>query len=127
MRSHLILQLISVVVLMVLTVLGVRAWASSSSVLNPSNVARNGLAGICANEQAVAAAGGSAAGGSAAGGSAAGGSAAGVGGPATGTPGTAVSPSIRSQLQVSDPAGLRALERATGGRLTCTTTTTSAP
>lgn len=106
-RSRLILQLISVVVLMVLTVLGVRACGTSSpsSVLNPANLARNGLAGICANEQAVAAAGGSGA----------------------GAPGTALSPSLQSRLQVSDPAGLHALEQASGGPLTCAATTTTGP
>lgn len=49
------LKLVTLMVLLVCTVLGARSCNSSSpdSPLNPGNVARNGLNGICANQQAV--------------------------------------------------------------------------
>lgn len=105
-RGSLVLKLISVVVLLVLTVLGARAFTASSpsSPLNPLNVARNGLSGICANQQATADAGGS---------------------DPSAPPATAISPSEQSQLQATDPAAWRALEGAAGGSPVCPTTTTS--
>jgi hypothetical protein len=104
-RSRLILKLISLGVLLTLTVIGAHAFTASSpsSPLNPVNVARSGLASICADEQASAAADGLA---------------------GAAAPVTVVSPSMASGLQASDPAGLRALEQAAGGSLTCPTTTT---
>lgn len=102
MRSRLILQLISLIVFVVLTFLGVRACAGvakSSSPLTPLNVARNGFAGLCANAQATGAAGGA-------------------------VPDTLVSPSDLNQLQASDPGGLAAVQKAVGGSLLCPTTTT---
>jgi hypothetical protein len=66
-------------------------------------VARNGLAGLCANQQATAAAGGA---------------------NAADSGGTVVSPEFEQQLQGSDPNGLRALRQAAGGSLLCPTTTT---
>ena len=54
------LKLVSLLVLLVLTVMGARACNSSGSGgdLNPSKVVGNGLAGLCANQSAVDAAGG---------------------------------------------------------------------
>ncbi|MDQ1428303.1 MAG: hypothetical protein QOK39_1779 [Acidimicrobiaceae bacterium] len=100
-----ILSVISLAVVMVLTVMGAHACSASSpsSNLNPLNVARNGLAGLCANQQATAAAGGAAA--------------------DTGSPATAVSPAVEAQLQQSDPSGLNALKGAAGAALLCPTTT----
>ncbi len=98
------MTLLSVVVLMVLTVLGARACTASSptSPLSPLNVARNGLAGLCANQQAAAAAGGA---------------------DPAGTSDTVVSPSLQQDLQGRDPSGLQALQQAAGGSLACPTTT----
>jgi hypothetical protein len=64
-------------------------------------VARNGLAGLCANAQATAAAGGD----------------------PTAPSDTVVSPQFQQQLQGSDPSGLQALRQAAGGSLACPTTT----
>lgn len=110
-RSRLTIKLVSLAVMLVLTGLGARACSgsSASSPTNPVNVARNGLAAICANQQAVASAGDA--------------SGSGAGQPA----GPAVSPSELAQLQASDPAGLRALEQAAGGTLTCPTTPAATP
>jgi hypothetical protein len=103
-RARLILKLISVLVVLALTALGARSCTASSpsSPLNPVNVAHNGLSGVCANDQAVADAGGS---------------------DASGSPGTAISPALIGQLQASDPNGLSALEQSAGGSLACPTTT----
>jgi hypothetical protein len=102
------MSLISVAVMLILTVLGARACTASSATSpgSPLNVARNGLAGLCATQQATAAAGGSDAGTS---------------------PDTVVSPSFEQQLQGSDPSGLQALQHAAGGTLACPTTTTKIP
>lgn len=105
-RASLTMTLISVVVVMILTVLGARACTASSpsSPSSPLNVARNGLAGLCANQQATAQAGGS----------------------DIDSGGTVVSPEFQQQLQGSDPNGLRALQQAAGGSLACPTTTVPA-
>jgi hypothetical protein len=107
-RASLTMTLISVVVVMILTVLGARACTASSpsSPSSPLNVARNGLAGLCANQQATAQAGGA---------------------DAADSGGTIVSPEFRQQLQGSDPNGLRALQQAAGGSLACPTTTVPLP
>lgn len=106
------MTLMSTVVVVILTVLGARACgpSSSTSPSNPLNVARNGLAGLCANQHAALAAGGGGDGG---------------GGGAPGSPDTVVSPSELQQLQGNDPSGLRALQQAAGGALACPTTTTA--
>src|SRR5580704_16399493 len=103
-RARMSLSLIGLIVLVILTVMGARACraTSPSSTSNPINVANNGLAGLCANAQAVAAAGGA--------------------DPAT-SAATLVSPSYLQQLQKSDPNGLKALEQEAGGSLACPTTT----
>lgn len=92
------LKLITLMVVLVLTVVGARSCSSSgpSSPLNPVNVARNGLQGLCANQQAVADASGENA------------------------PDTVVPPGDQGQ------PGLGALEQAAGGSLSCSTTTTVA-
>lgn len=61
------MKLVTLFVLLVCTVVGARSCSASSpsSPFNPANVARNGLSGACANQQAVEdAGGGSSAGGS---------------------------------------------------------------
>ena len=54
------MKVVTLFVLLILTVVGARSCGSSSpsSPFNPGNVARNGLNGVCANQQAVDAAGG---------------------------------------------------------------------
>jgi hypothetical protein len=96
--------LISTIVVVVLTMFGARACTASSptSPGSPLNVARNGLAGLCANQQATAAA---------------------DGGNAANSADTLVSPGVEQQLQESDPSGLQSLRRAAGGTLICQTTT----
>ncbi|HEX3540970.1 MAG TPA: hypothetical protein VHT75_11075 [Acidimicrobiales bacterium] len=53
-RASITMTLVSAVVVIVLTVLGARACTASSggSPIAPLNVARNGLAGLCAQAQA---------------------------------------------------------------------------
>ena len=54
-RASLTMTLVSAVVVIILTVMGARACTASSSPgspSNPLNVARNGLAGLCAQAQA---------------------------------------------------------------------------
>jgi hypothetical protein len=99
------MMLISTVVVVILTVLGARACSASSptSPGSPLNVARNGLAGLCANQQATAAAGG--------------------GEPSN----TLLSPADEQQLQESNPSGLQNLRQAAGGSLICQTSTTAGP
>jgi hypothetical protein len=107
MRSRLILKLISLIVVVILGIMAFRTFSGSSSAsspINPVNVARNGLAGVCADQEAVAAAGGS---------------------DDTGdSPPTAISPTEESQLQASDPSGLSALE-SEAGSLSCPTSDTA--
>lgn len=105
-RARLSLSLIGLIVLVILTVMGARACSATSptSTSNPLNVANNGLAGLCANAQSVAAAGGD-----------------------DGSVDTVVSPSYLQQLQKSDPNGLKALEQELGGSLSCPTTTAAGP
>ena len=59
------MKVVTLFVLLIGTVVGARSCNSSSpsSPFNPGNVARNGLAGVCANQQAVDAAGGASPGG----------------------------------------------------------------
>ena len=54
------LKVVTLLALLVCTVVGARSCssASPSSPFNPGDVARNGLSGLCANQQAVDAAGG---------------------------------------------------------------------
>lgn len=61
MRARLMMKLMGIIVMLVLTVITAHSCSRSpsSSTLNPSNVLRNGVAGLCANQQATAAAAGS--------------------------------------------------------------------
>jgi hypothetical protein len=65
-RARLVLKVVTLLVLVVCTAIGARSCGSSGSRsdLNPSNVVGNGLAGVCANQQAVDASGGDGYGGS---------------------------------------------------------------
>ena len=57
MRARLMMKLITLVVMLVLTVVSARSCSGGSdptSNLNPNNVARNGVAALCANQQATA-------------------------------------------------------------------------
>jgi hypothetical protein len=58
--ARLVLKVVTLLVLVVCTAIGARSCGSSGSRsdLNPSNVVGNGLAGVCANQQAVDASGG---------------------------------------------------------------------
>jgi hypothetical protein len=101
-RGRLNLQLMAIVVLLVVTGLGLRACSApspASSPGNPVDIARNGLATLCAEQQALAASGNQA------------------------PSGYVLSPAQLRQLQADDPAGLQALQQAAGGSLACPTTT----
>ena len=104
------MKLITIIVMLVLTVLGAKAFegsgSSSQSPLDPNNLARNGITAICAQEQANAQADDF--------------------GSSDSSPVTAISQSQQSQLQASNPGGLQALRQALGGNLSCPTTTTTA-
>ena len=64
-RIRLMMKLVSLTVLLVLTVVTARSCGGSShsSPLDPTNLARNGLSGLCANQQAEQAAAGDPSGG----------------------------------------------------------------
>jgi hypothetical protein len=104
MRGRLVLKLISVIVLLVVSIIGAKSLtgSSASSPINPVNVGHNGIAGLCANQAAVAQAGGQREGSS---------------------PATLVSPGELAQLQAGNPGGLSALTQS-GSSLTCPTATT---
>jgi hypothetical protein len=108
MRARLILKLMGIMVMLVLTIVAAKACSSSSpaSPINPTNLARNGIAAVCAEQEAAAGAADPAGDGQ--------------------TPGTAVSPANLSQLGATNPGGVQALEHALGGNLSCPTTTTVA-
>jgi hypothetical protein len=95
-----------VIVLLVLSIIGAKSLtgSSASSPINPVNVGRNGIAGLCANQAAVAQAGGQ---------------------PEGSSPATLLSPGELAQLQASDPGGLSALSALTqsGSSDTCPTAT----
>lgn len=100
------MKLMGIIVMLVMTVVTARSCSggsSGNSPLDPTNLARNGIAGVCADQQAVAD-DGDGSGGSTAG-------------------GTAVSPSQLSQLSASNPGGVQALSQALGGNFSCPTTT----
>lgn len=61
MRARLMMKLMGIVMMLVLTIVSAHSCgsSSSSSTLNPSTVLRNGVSGLCANQQATAAAAGS--------------------------------------------------------------------
>ena len=62
MRARLLLKLVGTVVFLILTAMTARACTGSSSPsspINPVNVARNGIAGACADQAAAAQAAGS--------------------------------------------------------------------
>jgi hypothetical protein len=94
------LKVVTLMVLLVCTVLGARSCNSSSSGsdLNPSKVVGNGLAGLCANQNAVDSAGDQP------------------------TAGTVLSPSAEGQL--NSALGLVG-QRGTAGALSCPAPTTA--
>jgi hypothetical protein len=56
MRARLVLKLLGIVVMLILTVLGAHSCSgsdSSNSPVNPANLLRNGITGLCANQQAT--------------------------------------------------------------------------
>ena len=61
MRARLMMKIMTLFVLLICTIIGARSCNASSraSPLHPTNVARNGLNSVCANQQAVEDAGGS--------------------------------------------------------------------
>lgn len=107
MRARLMMKLMGIVVMLVLTVVGAHSCSNSSpkSDLNPANLARNGIAGICANQEAANEASGQTDG---------------------QTSDTAISQSQLAQLGQSNPGGMQALEQELGGNLSCPTTTVDA-
>jgi hypothetical protein len=102
------MKLISMMVLLVLTVLGARSCSgsTSSSPDNPDVLLRNGIAGVCANGQAVADASGST-----------GDSGAGTSGP----PSTLMSAQQAAELKMADPAEYASLFPGGAGAPTCPT------
>jgi hypothetical protein len=106
MRARLMMKLMGIVFLLVITIVSAHSCSNSSpkSDLNPTNLARNGIAGVCADQQAADEANGD----------------------DGQTPATAVSQSQLSGLQQSNPGGVQALEQALGGNLSCPTTTVDA-
>jgi hypothetical protein len=115
-RARLTLKLMGIVVLLVLTVLTAKACSGSgsgASPLNPLNIANNGVAGICADQHAVAASSDTNANANATDGSQSATSA-----------DTVISQSGLAQLGSSEPGGAAALEKTLGGNLSCPTTTT---
>jgi hypothetical protein len=109
-RARLLMKLMSLGIMTVLIVIGARSFhsASPSSPLNPGNVARRGIAGICADDQAAA--------------------------DAAGSPTTEALDSGLGQASGelsgglgSSPAALGVLRNLAGGSLTCPTTTTAGP
>lgn len=58
MRARLMLKLIGILVMLVLTIIAAKSFSPSpkTSPLNPATLLHNGLSGLCANEQATAAA-----------------------------------------------------------------------
>jgi hypothetical protein len=60
MRARLMMKVVGLVIMLVLSVVTARSCSSSpsSSDLNPSTLEQNGLSGLCANQAAVAGAGG---------------------------------------------------------------------
>lgn len=60
MRARLMMKLMGIIVMLVLTVITAHSCNSSprSSDLNPSTLLHNGVAGLCANQQAMARAAG---------------------------------------------------------------------
>jgi hypothetical protein len=112
MRSRLTMKLMGIVVLLVLTVLTAKACSGSgASPMSPLNIANSGVAGICADQHAVAASSGD--------------GAFPDGSSSDSSPGTVISQSGLAQLGSSDPAGAAALEKTLGGNLSCATTTTA--
>ncbi len=111
------MKLMSLLTMTVLIVIGARSFHSSSpsSPFNPGNVARHGIAAICADEQAAAdAAGSPTTVGLGADLAAPVGSGSGIGGSGSGIAGSGV-------------GALGTLQGVAGGSLTCQTTTTTGP
>jgi hypothetical protein len=103
MRARLLLKLIGVIVLLILSVIGMRSCTGSpaSSPLNPSTLLHNGVAGVCSEQQAEAEASGQTA------------------------PDTVDSAGAISQVEAGNPVGSNALAQALGGsgNMSCPTTT----
>jgi hypothetical protein len=104
MRARLLMKLMGIIVLLILSVMGARSCSSSSpsSPLNPTNVLQNGVAGVCAEQQAEADAAGE-----------------------SSAPNTVDSSAAISQVEAGNPVGGKALAQVLGGsgNLSCPTTT----
>lgn len=103
MRARFLMKLMSIIMLLVLSVIGMRSCSNSpaSSPLNPSTLLHNGVAGVCSDQQAEADASGQTA------------------------PNTVDSAGAISQIEAGNPVGGNALAQALGtsGNLSCPTTT----
>lgn len=100
MRARLMMKLMGMILMLVLTIISARSCSSSpaSSPMNPATLAKNGLSGLCADQQAEAQASGDT------------------------SAQTLVIPQSQDQLgTVGQTLGLAP------GTLTCTTTTTAGP
>jgi hypothetical protein len=104
MRARLMMKLMGIIVLLILSVMGMRSCSNSSpsSPLNPTNVLQNGVAGVCAQQQAEAEASGQAS-----------------------APNTVDSAAAIAQVEGGNPVGGKALAQVLGGtgNLSCPTTT----
>jgi hypothetical protein len=106
MRARLIMKLMGIMMMLVLTIItakGCSGSGSASSPLDPTNLAHNGLAGLCANQQAADEASGDPT--------------------QSQTNQTILSPTEAAGLDQSNPGGVAALQQALGGNFSCTTTT----
>ena len=100
MRTRLGASIAGLITLVILSALGMRSCNSTATpaIIQPSNVARTGVSGLCANQQAVAAANGGTA-------------------DTSGQP--LLSDAQAAQLKATDPAGYAALSQASGGSPKC--------
>lgn len=105
---RLTMKLISLVIMLVITILGARALSGgSSSSIHPTNVVRNGLAGLCADQRATAAA-------------------AGNGGNDNKVPASPASQSAIAQIKATNPAGYGAIKSVLGNKkVSCPTSPTT--
>jgi hypothetical protein len=110
MRTRHLSALLGSLTLVVLSVVGLRSCGNepAGSPANPATFTRDGIGGVCAEQDAVAQADG---------GTVDGGSSGSAGSQAL------LSPQAAAQLQASNPQAYAALSQATGGSLSCPTST----
>lgn len=101
MRARLMMKLMGIIVMLVMTLVTAHSCSSSpaSSPLNPNTLLRNGVSGLCANQQATAAAGG----------------------------GSDASPSLQVPAGDGNLSSMEQAAGLSAGDLSCTTTTVAGP